>query len=81
MSRTFFRCAFVLCLLAVLSELSSAHVARTRAEPSAISSQSAPLDIPPHIGYGMNVWNNLDLAQPLGLDWVKIYEDNPSIFL
>jgi len=37
------------------------------------------LDDTPHIGYGINVWNNLDLAQPLGFDWIKVYEDNPSI--
>ena len=29
----------------------------------------------PHLGYGVNLRRNLDLAGPLGFDWIKIYED------
>ena len=75
MSRTVLRCTLiVLSLLLVLPVLSSAH-----ARPSQTLSPSARLDTTPHVGYGINVWNNLDLARPLGFDWVKVYEDNPSI--
>lgn len=75
MSRTVLLCALiVVSLILALPVLSSAH-----ARSSQTMSPSARLDTPPHIGYGINVWNNIDLAQPLGFDWVKIYEDNPSI--
>lgn len=33
----------------------------------------------PHLGYGVNLRRNLDLAGPLGFDWIKIYEDQLAV--
>jgi hypothetical protein len=30
----------------------------------------------PHLGYGLNIRQNLNMAQGMGFDWIKIYEDN-----
>jgi len=38
---------------------------------------------PPHLGYGVNVRANLDMAAALGFEWVKLYEDviaSPDLF-
>ncbi|HEY4721986.1 MAG TPA: hypothetical protein VII92_09080, partial [Anaerolineae bacterium] len=41
-----------------------------------ISRSKAMPDLPaPHLGYGFNIRHNLDMADGLGFDWIKLYED------
>ena len=40
--------------------------------PNASLSQALP---PPHLGYGLNIRANIDMADGLGFDWIKLYED------
>lgn len=34
--------------------------------------------VPPHLGYGLNTWDQLDLAEGLGFDWIKLFEEASS---
>jgi hypothetical protein len=39
-----------------------------------VASQAAVPAILPHLGYGLNVWQPIDSVQPLGFDWIKLFE-------
>jgi hypothetical protein len=42
------------------------------ARPRSVSTTALPA---PHLGYGLNVRSNLDMAAGLGFEWIKLYED------
>ena len=55
-------------------------IATLLAQPRLASTTALP---PPHLGYGLNVRANLDMAEGLGFEWIKLYEDNfpsPKVF-
>ncbi|HJW82829.1 MAG TPA: hypothetical protein VJ754_00865, partial [Anaerolineae bacterium] len=41
---------------------------------AALIAQADPLP-PPHLGYGLNSWGRPDLAEGLGFDWIKLFEE------
>jgi hypothetical protein len=56
------------------------HTRSALGSPAALPAAQAPA---PHLGYGLNIRQNLNMAQGMGFDWIKLYEDNwpsPSAF-
>ena len=79
------------CLLAsiigLLAVLTLTHALAASAQPKFKNSRqergiSGTVDLPPHLGYGLNVRDpaNLDaLFSPLGFEWVKLYEQYDAL--
>ena len=66
---------FATILIALAIILVGLHASRSAASSSTASLARQQALPPPHLGYGLNVWDRPQLAAGLGFDWLKLFEE------